>query len=518
MIVYPLIIIYYGLLVAILSWRAKASENLCTSLWAAKLSRDTIDPAITAACFDFASIAFAVMIPCAALYAGCWPFLAALPAIVVTLFPYALARHVMVPLGESIPAYWLALISRQPFGRFRVAGAVGISALAVLHQRHPSSLEVVRLEARLAAVLVTGESETLPGRRRSGDIGPAEAFVSFGAAFVSAVRGDLEATRLLFERLEQAGEDTCGPEVMRIALEWRCADAAERGDWKLIDRLVSAARSPGVTLRFLAAVGRCLEGRAALTGAAEMEALWRQSPDREKLRPLLDRARRPRPVVAHEHEESAMSPCQRALAMLACLCLERPEDPEGALQAFGSAWHDAMNDPGLSSRLLTRGATLGVADCDSLLTDLNEQVRQHVSALAHRDGVSLEALRSDAGLLRDAGASLRSARLRTLGQTLTALEQRWRADRRLSGHHEGLEVEAIFDQVLELTRFGDISDRRVVYAMLEDGLHRYAFWMSNKRRQAEVANRVFCFIATQGFICQDDGIYDVHLKNAALAC
>lgn len=449
--------------------------------------------------------------------------IAAAVLFVALLFPYPIARAILVPLGWHEGAWRLALLSHVSFWNDRRGGAVATGAHALMRGTGCTPQALASLERLLAPSLIAQPADRgldpwirkifrMPHQCR------ANAMYAVGA--ICAARGDLHGARRAFGEVEQARDADSAAEAVRMAREWRCADAVERGDWDAVVRVGRLGRPrPTARVRFMVAVARRMIGQADAPDDDALSLLWARCPFRKRLEPLLARARAvpvgsaPVPPEAPSDIDDALG---RALSLHLRLSRGPVSQPVEALRALGQAWDEALHAPTLRAGFLARAGALGAPNGRAVLDDLASQVQAEMAGFVVRDSIDVEALETSSKTLQAVGRHVRDERLRALETSVAMLRRRVDSDRRLPGRIEHQELDELLRQYADIVAVSGQRGRERAFYLVYETLSAYGVWLFNKRRQRKLGHVVFCFIMMQACIVGDEVALDLHARNANL--
>lgn len=505
--------------VALLAMRARAASRIRMVM-----SLGALPPLLWSLFMDCAVNAFALALLWLTISHPGWATVAPGLISLVILFPYPFARAVLVPLGASEAACLMACMSHRSFWHDRVGGGVGAGARALL-RRCSRPERAAFLERHLAESSALDDSDipSPPGWLRPlfffvPEPSPANALL--GTGLLCAARGDADGAREVLERIETLAPHPAATEARRLAIEWRCADAAERGDWTLIVCLGTDESLPRTPVtRFLAAVALRLLADARAPDDEALLAAWRRSGRRKNTEPLLARAlgsadRGPASRTPARNGPSGSEEALRcALGAHLAVSDRTPERPAVALRGLASLWDRVLADSAMRESLSRRARDLGVPGAVAVLDDLELQVEQQLASLVRRDRIPLCELQCALGRLAKVGRSLRDELVGQLEQATGALRRRVEEDRRLPGAVELSEFHAIQGTYRQIAEFGGMEQRRLAFSIAHAPVCGLAVWLWNERRQRRVANEIFRFLLIEAVVLDEPSAFYLQARN-----
>jgi hypothetical protein len=433
----------------------------------------------------------------------------------VMLFPYPFTRFVLVPLGAAQFAFDFARLSHWRFWNDRTAGGVAMAAWASLRSK---KAETARLEQFLASSVAFYPDEgrgwaflrrLLPRSRRVNAL--------LAAGLLAAARDDFEGARALLKQIAREPLDGRDRTARALAVEWLCADGAERGDWREVMALSMGFSFPHTPLTlFLGCAALRIVGDERAPGEAELERAWRRSGCAAATAPLYERARGPRRRSVPSYVPSRADgggDLGRALAGQLALSRGTPARPAAALVQVARAWERALEAPEMARALAGRASDLGVPTAVPVLDEVRAQVEEQLGAIALRDGVRLDDLEAGGALLARVGRRIRGEMLGQLDDAIQRITARVEDDRRLPGAVEMGELEALVEQYMAIGKFGGLETRGVAFASMHAPICAWAVWLFNERRQKRVGNAIFRFLWREAFILEDPAALELQSRN-----
>lgn len=204
--------------------------------------------------------------------AGLRIFLVPIFVMFVLLFPWPIARYVLIPLGQVRLAYWLTYTSDFTFRGDREGGAAVAGAWALARQRVRDGADTNWMIGKLAVAA------------------PLRGAGAFASCLLLAALDDLEGAHALIEGVVRQGGPTCRRSVRRLACGWLSASSAGRGDWATVAELGRTLGQGGRAAWLLSGVAQVLLREPAAPGRVALWLRWMLAPRRRRTLSLLRRA------------------------------------------------------------------------------------------------------------------------------------------------------------------------------------------------------------------------------------
>lgn len=387
-----------------------------------------------------------------------------------------LARRIAIPRGWVRAARLLAWLSRKTWAQERASGAILAAAWAQAFRPEARPSELAALEAAL-------------GQQK-----PVGATTLVAAGLVAAARGDHDSARMWMASAAELSGRAAPRAALRLALEWRCADAVARGDWAAV-RALGTQLNDGLG-RFFALVAARFLGEAI--GAAELRRGWRRAPRRQALVPLLEQALAwqphgvaPTDAVAAEDENpyrAVEQSLRRAVARHAALASASVRSPAD-LVAAATAWDAALADG--AKRLAHERALVLGGQAERALAAVVTDVESELADMTIAEGVVLP---DAAGVLAGVKRRVRARLLGEVEQAARALQSRVAAGRVLPALHEWREVLALRALYERAGRLGGLELRRLVFEELHAAVCPLACRLWNERGERALAKPLFAWL------------------------
>jgi hypothetical protein len=421
------------------------------------------------------------------------------------LFPWLIARSLLIPLGRAKLAWF---VTRMSFWNWRGdvrGGAVIAAVLAMFRRGTPVDPELVAWAERKRDESAPSQN---PVRWKAGGA----AIVATG--LIAAVRDDRSTARRLLASAPELVVESWPRRAILIASEWLCAEAIERGDWRQVEFIARTAPVESATLRLLASVAARLTGIAPLPNDLLLRVRWWLAPRRRATKPLLDAALatpmvpRPRPKRGSTALEpidpgSDAGPLGLALSLHAALL----RVPVATLHAdqlvrVAEAWDRALSSDELDRHLRARGLALGSRSEQALRT-LIDDVEADLAELIRAARLPLEGLGESEGLLPRVARRLHRELLDALEVASSVFEARVDAKRALPAMDEWQSFLALREQHAEAVALGGPELRRLAFSQLHGPVCSLAVWLWNERSERALGNAIFQWLLNEAIVVDD---------------
>ncbi|MBI4814724.1 MAG: hypothetical protein HY791_00620 [Deltaproteobacteria bacterium] len=459
------------------------------------------DPARARGAVLLAAIAFSGVISSALL-----PLMAmVVHLLVLAIFAaWPLARGLAIPLGMPRAARFLTKLATLRYGVF--ADDMGRVAAAWALLRRPTDGNRDRVED----MLISAEAHK-----------PLDATQLLARGLMSAARGDATSARRTISAVETFSASSTHEDVFRIASDYLIAEAASRGDWRIVAKLGREPRRsrPG---RFMGlAAARILELEPVSDGA--LRWAWLTSGAPMSLEPILDRAltRLVGTVDASAAEPVELpveaSPLSTAMMLELALVRRAPGLVLAAdVARLGRAWDRALGE--VRTETSRRARDLGVYDVEPIVAGLEEDARRGLVALAERSKLDLGALSAQdppSRTLEEAARVQRNSTLEALETQVRALRRRLDQKRSLPAIDEWREWDSIHATAEAAFEVGGLSLRRVAFPSIHVDLCAYAVWLANERKERRLAHVIFSWLLIQARALDDAEAIRLQERNAS---
>jgi hypothetical protein len=450
--------------------------------------------------------------------AGDHAALLAVPPSLFVLFPWAVLRWVLVPLGGVKAAYYLGWMCEWAFRQDGAGGPVFAAAWALARSRDAGEATVAWVEERLAAVQ------------------PLQGAGVVAAGLLAARRGDREGARAL---LESALDLSSVPLVAeRVAREFLAGLRAEEGRWAelcggeapagwwaragaLMSRVLGRSRA---TLLIEACARRLLH-RDDAPGDGALWLLWLLAPGRLGTRSLMKRALAAargavpdgssflRADVAAE--PAAGAPLPEAIAMQVRLWAV---PPGGALtlddlSTLGAAWDRALADAALEQQVLVRSLELGAAEGSQVRPRLADEAASELARLARARELPIGAAERRGPTLDRAARKVRDELLGPVEAASAAMRRRAIEKRALPPLDEWREYLSLRERYELCARVGGAEGRRLAWPRVRDDVCKLAVWLWNIRSEKAIANAMFAWLLAEATALGDEPTIELQKKN-----
>jgi hypothetical protein len=420
-------------------------------------------------------------------------------AVVHVTLAWMVVEWVLIPLGLARSAYVVTFLSVVVWRSDPRGIAMVACARAILRQSRRSAGAVAFLDRKLC--------ETL--RARGG------ALVAKGLS--AAIHGDFETARDLMAGVDLLAEIVTPLVVRRTAVEWLVAEAASRGDWRTVLRVMEPPVAASRLARLVRCIAERLLGEPDAPGNEALVLRWLVAPRRRHSWTLVRRAMDAPPArptaPALEVDDPTAGDLAAALALHARLA-SRDVRIEGIrITELASAWATALQRPETRRGVRARAQALGARDPDGALSRVEAEVENALAELAL--GARPPAADWSATELgRRAAARLRQNLLMNLELATQALSRRVREDDALGPIDEWREFSSIGDLYESVAILGDAPTARLAFRTLFDPLTRQAVWLYNARQERVIANGIFVWLAQEARTVGDDEAARLSRKNA----
>lgn len=435
---------------------------------------------------------------------------AVIPLLVILLliFPFPLARAVLVPLGQAKLAYWLTLSGDYLFHVDRRGGAALAGAWALAMEPKLDEAAADWLTARLA-----GE-ETLRG-----------AGVAAWAMLLAA-RGDREGARALFTAVLDIDDRACPYEAKRVARAWLATDAAERGEWA---RAAELGRSPLESGRIGWLLGGIAGALLLEPTAPDRRGLWLRwaiAPHRAATRPMVERAihaldggfidPEDEPPLAPAAAPEGADAMGTALSLHAAVLSRsagalRPED----VRAAGQAWDAVLDDRGTRRLLDERALVLGASAPEAALARMRAAVEEDLAAAVLAAGMPLKELQDKGDVTGRVRARLRDRLLAEVEALSDAIRRRVDDKRALPAADEWREWANLVERYERGVAGAGEDFRRLSFVKVYPDACAFAVWLFNDRKQRPLGNMIFRWLLAEAEALDDQRAVALQTKNVA---
>ena len=421
-----------------------------------------------------------------------------LALLAVPMLPSLVLERVLVPLRLPRAAYYFALCSPPVrYSREIRGGAVFFGALAALRSPKEDPGTVRWLEDRLQRARTVREVTVT------------------AAGLLAALRGKLDAARLLLGAVDASTHSKPPRAVRAAARSWLVADAARSGDWP---RVAELGRRPYSYLRWPHAMSVCAERLLRLPtalGDGWLWLYWALAPGRRATLPVLRRALatpfgEPLPALDPDEfeDEGEDAPLATALRRHA-RCLASPRDARLADAAV--AWDAVRGAPYVKALLERRAMGLGATQAadaalgrliDTAETDLavhaKEMTSSSPSPSVTLEGAIARARRHDLDEIEAMAAALRD-----------------RANRRAAIHpiEEWAAWASLRERCERVSRRGGPVTRRAVFGVVYGPACNWAVWLFNERLEKLLAHQVFRWLLFEAQLTEDARAFDLLERN-----
>lgn len=433
--------------------------------------------------------------------------IAPVAAVAILAFPWAIARSILIPLGQPRLAYWLAFTSDVAFHRDRRGGAAIAAAWAISRQAEIDEADAAWLEARLAA------DDPLRG---AGVV---------ATALLLDARGDRRGARVLLETLGDVDDRACPREAKRLANAWLASEAAERGAWARVAELGTTLDQGGRLAWLLSGIAQSLLLEPMAPGKPGLWLRWALAPHRRATRALVERAAEAldggfiepedEPPVASVIDAGADA-FGSALSMHAALLSRpagavRPED----VRSLGHAWDAALDDAGMERRLLERGLAIGATGAAAALARVRTSVEDDLAAVVHDAGIPLADLGDKGTTSGRVRARIRDRLLAEIEEASDALRRRVDAQREVPAADEWREWANLVARYAHGVARGGRELRQLAFAKVYPDACSLAVWLYNERKERPLGNAIFRWLLAEATALDDQRAIALQTKNVA---
>ena len=417
----------------------------------------------------------------------------------VLLFPWWVARRVLVPLGLARSAYRLAWFSRVTWRRDKPGGPALAAAWALARARAPASKDLAWVEAKLGASKRALQASSVAA-----------------LGLLAAAKGQRAEARRLLESVFRFDRRIAVRAVRVISAEWLATDAASEGRWDRIEALATDRSTPWTpTLLLLRQVATLELGEPVPPW--RLWAAWLLAPHRLRTFSFVRRAAR-RPSTVETAAEGIPAPSPGFDALGAALHAHRAfalrEPSAREVASFAQAWERALGEASLRDRLFQRATVLGGGDPDGALDEVRALVEAELGAraTAPRDEHSASPMPE---LLDRALYSRREELYAELEDRMTRMNRRKQERRDLPPAEEWREFTSLTRTYEALCALGGASERAVAHSIIRDRLVNFAVWLFNVRVEKPLANAIFRYLESEAISLNDPGAAELNRENAA---
>lgn len=439
-----------------------------------------------------------------ALSVGRGHFVNVIPLAVITvlLFPWPITRFVLIPLGWWRAAYHLAQLSGWVWRGDVPGGQLVAGAWAVLRQRVPDPTALAWLSAR------------------RDELEPLEAAGVLGSALLADASGERDYARGLMQLVGSFDDDYRPPLTRFLANEWLIADAAERGEWELVEQLGRSPHRRSRATRFLGDAAARLIAYPPVPSNAGLIMRWLLAPARLRTLPLLRRALSEPPVEVVPEARRPQAFAEPALEGPALFAAHAGAVASGRVPAeelfcLARGWDKLLADPQLRSRTARRALALRAGDPDEAIARLGREVEADLSLLAKAAELPLATLEGDSASLRRVARELRHDLLDELALASEAVEARVQARRSLPPLDELREFLAVCEQYRRVCRLGGQELVRIAFSQVHDPLCNLAVWLWDERGETAIANAMFRWLGHEATMAGDEEAAELQRRNIA---
>ncbi|MBX7078228.1 MAG: hypothetical protein K1X88_03505 [Nannocystaceae bacterium] len=425
---------------------------------------------------------------------------AALPPLLIALFPWRFTTAVLVPRGMVRTAWFVVRGSTWVWFDDNRGGALVAAAWACLRGGgQPRDVAFVE-------------------RRLGDDAAGAANLLATG--LLAQAQGDVVAARRGIDRLVEFEGRVAPAQARRLAVQWCAAEAASRDAWARVAAL-GDDRDADATTTLLAAIARRMLGRAPVPEPSQLRALLRRVPRRAAFAAAVERA------CVHEVAADVVAPppappaaatapplpaaLRHHAALLGGDARGRAADV-AAIEALCKAWDLAFEDRATAAAVAARRAALG-AKLDPWLR-LRETVDADLLALVHARGLPIgedPASKPDSfGRLR---RRVRQRLLDELELHADALHTRVRARRALPVHEEWREyltLRGAYDHAIAMTGMGL---HRLAFQAVHPAVCALAVWLWNDRKNRVHAHQMFRWLLREAELVEDAEAVALQRRN-----
>jgi hypothetical protein len=417
------------------------------------------------------------------------------------LFPYLTTRYLLIPLGLGRTAWVLNKLPSIVWRNDRPGGANLTAAWAF--SRRGDDKGLAWLENKIA------RAKPLRGASVAAQ------------ALVTARRGDKDSARVLFESLETFERRVCPSMALRIAREWRIADALGRRDHAALKELLREKGPRSRASRMLLRIARHLVGQAELN-APWLWILWAIAPRRRFTFALVAGATRERfgairapraPTVSIFMAEGAR-PIEQALRLEAAM-LARDSKALNArdVAELGRRWDEALGGEELELRIATRAQALGVSAIDRVKETLERSLEEDLMKMILRGELKLALLSKGGGMIERAVRRVRSDLFAEIETGMRAIRGRTDEERALPGIDEWREWTSLRRMLERSGEIGGIDVRRLRFPEVHGAVCHVAVWLFNARKERAIGNAMFRWLLDEANAVKNEQAIDLETKN-----
>lgn len=442
---------------------------------------------------------------------GVWWCVPCALAGLVLLAPWAVTRHVLIPLGLPRAACRLATLAGWTWKRDCQGGGLVAGAWAIARQRTPDRDAMDWLAAR---------------RDRQPSF---QATHVLATGLLAAARGDRDGARRLLESVDEIAPLRTPRQALALAREWLVADAAAQGDWQRAVRLARGGRAPGNTAtrstRLLARVGARLAHVEPVPATWNVWLAWALAPHRRHTLTLARQAVRatPAPAGAGRRGASAaqalsttLQPDPHADALSTHVAVLRGQlgpSPAQALQWLAHAWDRALADPETRRAIRQRATTLGARSGDTALAALGDTVARDLADMARAQDLPIATWPCDSHSLREAERLLREQLIGEVELAFDALRDRVAQGRRLPAIDEWREWLSLRSLHARAAGLGGLELRRLTFPHVHAVACKMAVWLWNERSEYFLANAMFRWLLDEAVAVGDAEAIELQRRN-----
>jgi hypothetical protein len=312
--------------------------------------------------------------------------------------------------------------------------------------------------------------------------------------------------------------------VRKLAREWLCADAIQRGAWNQAVELACAPGPKSRATRLVGAASARIAGDASAPGRLWLNLLWLFAPRRRATRPLVDMAesvvdvgpRRSEPTGPDLARSERSDSLEVALRRHVKVMRRRSAVTPGELDALGHAWDRALEDPNTRDGTLYRAGILGSCSAAHALDELARQARIELASMIRTTGIALTALPRSSVTLAGAAEDVRDDLLRNIDLAFRALEQRVDLVRALPAIDEWREFSSLRRLHGEAARVGGLELRRLAFPDVHNRVCKLAVWLWNERAERAIAHAMFQWLLDEATAVGDEMAIDLQRSNLAV--